>query len=50
MKTTKDEFTINWLTPEKDIVKEPSELEEKAAALVNEFIEELKNKKKVNPW
>jgi len=33
----KDEFTINWLTPEKDIVKEPPELEEK-------------NKKKLNPW
>ena len=33
----KDEFAINWLTPEKDIVKEPSELKEK-------------NKKKVNPW
>lgn len=39
MKTTKDEFSINWLTPEKDIVKEPSELEEKAAELVNEIIE-----------
>lgn len=33
----KDEFTINWLTPEKDIVKKPPELEEK-------------NKKKLNPW
>lgn len=33
----KDEFTINWLTPEKDIVKEPPELKEK-------------NKKKLNPW
>lgn len=33
----KDEFTINWLTPEKDIVKEPPELE-------------AKNKKKLNPW
>lgn len=50
MKTTKDEFTINWLTPEKDIVKEPSELEKKAACVVNEIIEEHKNKKKVNPW
>lgn len=50
MKTTKDEFTINWLTPEKDIVKEPSELEEKAADLVNEIIEKQKNEKKVNPW
>lgn len=50
MKTTKDEFTINWLTPEKDIVKEPSELEEKAAVLVKEIIEKRKNEKKVNPW
>ena len=33
----KDEFAINWLTPEKDIVKEPPKLEEK-------------NKKKINPW
>lgn len=40
MKTTKDEFTINWLTPEKDIVKEPSELEEKAAELVKEALTE----------
>lgn len=50
MKITKDEFTINWLTPEKDIVKEPSELEETAAVIVNEIIEEKKNKKMVNPW
>lgn len=50
MKTTKDEFTINWLTPEKDIVKEPSELEEKAAELVKEIIEKRKNEKKLNPW
>lgn len=47
---TKDEFTINWLTPEKDIVKEPFELEKKAACVVNEIIEEHKKKKKVNPW
>jgi hypothetical protein len=50
MNEKKDEFTINWLTPEKDIVKEPSELEEKVAGVVNEIIEEHKNKKKVNPW
>lgn len=37
MITTKDEFAINWLTPEKDVVKEPPELEKK-------------NKKNVNPW
>lgn len=46
----KDEFTINWLTPEKDTVKEPSELEKKAAAVVNEIVEKHKNKKKVNPF
>lgn len=50
MNKKKDEFAINWLTPEKDIVKEPSELEEKAAAVINEVIEEQKNKKKTNPW
>lgn len=50
MNEKKDEFTINWLTPEKDIVKEPSELEEKAAELVKEIIEKRKNEKKLNPW
>lgn len=46
MKTTKDEFTINWLTPEKDIVKEPAELEKKAAGVINEIIEEQKTRKR----
>ena len=46
----KDEFAINWLTPENDIVKEPSVLEKEAAGVVNEIIEEQKNKKKLNPW
>lgn len=50
MNEKKDEFAINWLTPEKDIVKEPSELEEKVTGVVNEIIEERKNKKNVNPW
>ena len=50
MKTTKDEFTINWLTPEKDIVKEPSELEKKAADLVTKIIEKRKIKKNENPF
>lgn len=49
MTKQKDEFAINWLTPEKDIVKEPAELEKKAAGVINEIIEEQKNKKKVNP-
>ena len=50
MNENKDEFTINWLTPKKDIVEEPSELEKEAAGVINEIIEEHKNKKKVNPW
>ena len=50
MNKKNDEFTINWLTPEKDIVKEPSELEKEAAGIVNEIIEEHKNKENVNPW
>ena len=50
MNKNKDEFTINWLTPEKDIVKEPSELEKKVAKIVNEVIKERKNKKSVNPF
>ena len=50
MNKNKDEFTINWLTPEKDIVKEPSELEKKVAKIVNEVIKERKNKNSVNPF
>ena len=50
MNKKNDEYTINWLTPKKDIVEEPSELEKAAAGVVNKIIEEHKNKKKVNPW
>lgn len=50
MKNKKDEFAINWLTPEKEIVKEPSDLEKKAADVVIETIKKRENEKKKNPF